>query len=83
MDDNNNSVLKKPVKSSALKASGKTFFFDVYVASNEKRYLKVTESRLIKDGDQQRSQRNSFILFPEDLQNFQLRLTEISGDLAV
>lgn len=70
---------KQPVKSSTLRCGKRTFFFDVNVASNNKRYLKITESRLMGEGE--KSQRNSFLLFPEDLVNFQQRLDELAGDL--
>lgn len=72
--------IRKPVKSSTLKCGKRTFFFDVNLASNNKRYLKITESRFVNDsGDRKR---NSFILFPQDLLNFQQRVEEIKGYLA-
>lgn len=70
---------KQSIKSSVLKSGRRTFFFDVNLASNDKRYLKITESRFIDD--EGNKQRISFVLFPEDLQNFQSRLDEVASDL--
>lgn len=72
-----NNGIKKPLKSSVLKAGKRTFFFDVNLASNNKRYLKITESRF--EGEDKERKRNSFILFSEDIPNFELRLTEAIG----
>lgn len=72
--------LKKPVKSSTLKCGKRTYFFDVNLASNNKKYLKITESRFVEEGQDRK--RNSFILFPEDAINFQSRLTEIVSHLS-
>lgn len=71
--------IKKPVKSSILKCGRRTFFFDVNLASNNKKYLKITESRFIEEGQDRK--RNSFILFPDDIQNFKGRFEEIIGHL--
>lgn len=77
--DKSESVYKKAIKSSMLKCSGKTYFFDVFVASNSKKYLKVTESRLVKQGEP--SKRSSFVLFSDDISNFQTQLNEFVGHL--
>lgn len=71
---------KKTIKSSALKCGRKTFFFDVNLASNNKKYLKVTESRFIGEGSE--TKRSSFVIFPEELVNFQSRLAELATELA-
>ena len=71
---------KTPVKSSVLKMGRQTIFFDVNVASNNRKYLKVSESHFIGEGDERR--RSSFVLFPEQVQDFQSRLNEIAGELA-
>lgn len=76
----NKKEVRKPVQSSILKCGKRTFFFDVNLASNNKKYLKITESRFVNEaGDRKR---NSFILFPEDVLNFQQRMEEITGSLA-
>ncbi len=67
---------KKPIKSSVLKAGKKTYFFDVNLASNNKRYLKITESRLVEEG--QPAKRSTIVLFPEEVVNFQLTVSEIA-----
>jgi single-stranded DNA-specific DHH superfamily exonuclease len=72
-------ALKNVVKSSMLRAGKRTYFFDVKEASNSKRYLKITESMFEKEGEKRKY--NSFILFPENLVDFQQRLNEIAGDL--
>lgn len=69
--------IKEPVKSSVLKCGKRTYFFDVQLASNAKNYLKITESKFMGEGAERK--RNSFILFSQDLQNFQENLKEIAG----
>ncbi len=78
----NSKKVRDTVKSSTLKTGGKTFFFDVNVAKNNKRYLKITESRITGEGESKEIKRSSLILFPEDAQNFQSRLSEVVGFLA-
>lgn len=72
--------IKQTVKSSMLRAGKRTFFFDVKLASNNKKYLKITESSFEGEGKERRY--NSFLLFPEQVVDFQQRLTEISTFLA-
>lgn len=72
--------IKQTVKSAMLRAGKRTFFFDVKVASNNKKYLKITESAFEGEGKERRY--NSFLLFPENLVDFQQRLTEVSNFLA-
>lgn len=72
--------IKQTVKSSMLRAGKRTFFFDVKVASNNKKYLKITESAY--EGESKERRYNSFLLFPENLVDFQQRLTEVSSFLA-
>jgi len=62
-----------------LKTGSRTYFFDVNLASNNKKYLKVTETRFVK-GQEDRV-RNSVVLFPEDIQEFQKNLNEMVGYL--
>lgn len=71
---------KKPVQSSTLKCGKRTFFFDVNLASNNKKYLKITESAFV--GENGERKRNTFLLFAEDVPNFQERLNEIAGHLS-
>lgn len=67
------------VKSSMLRAGSRTYFFDINVASNNKKYLRVTESRFVEEGKDRI--RNSVVLFPEDVQDFQKNLKEMLGYL--
>ena len=71
---------KQTVKSSMLRAGKRTFFFDVRLASNNKKYLKITESAFEGEGKDRRY--NSFLLFPENVVDFQQRLTEVSNFMA-
>lgn len=75
--DNSQTELKKLVKSSILKCGKRTYFFDVNLASNNKRYLKITESKFVDEGTDRK--RNSMILFGDDVLNFQDRLAEACG----
>ena len=48
------------IKSARIRAGKRTFFFDVNVSANDKKYLKITESRFVEDGKDRIY--NSFIL---------------------
>lgn len=80
MDTSKREERQTPVKSSILKMGRQTVFFDVNVAKNNRKYLKISESHFI--GDNGETKRSAFVLFPEQLQDFQSRLTEIAGELA-
>jgi len=69
-------VQKSSVKSSNFRNVAKTFFFDVNTASNNKNYLKITESRFT--GEEKDRIRNSVVIFPEDITDFQKNLKEIA-----
>ena len=51
-----------------LKASSRTYFFDIETTTNGKPYLKISESRINKDTQEQ--VRNTIIIFEEDLFKF-------------
>lgn len=72
---------QQTVKSSTLKAGRRTYFFDIKLASNNSKYLKVTESQMPKEEGGE-IKRNSFLLFRDDAQNFHQRLGELMGDLS-
>lgn len=78
--DKKQTEVRKPVKSSVLKCGKRTYFFDVYLAQNNKNYLKITESRFVEEGQDRK--RNSVLVFPDDVVNFQLRLNEIVSHLS-
>lgn len=70
---------KNKVKSAKFRIGSKTFYFDVNIASSDKKYLKITESRFMGEG--QDRIRNSVVLFPEDIGDFQQNLKDIVGYL--
>jgi hypothetical protein len=72
-------INSKAVKSLMLKSGKRTYFFDVKVSANNNKYLKITESTFEGEGKERRY--NSFLLFPDQVTNFQQRLTEIAGEL--
>ncbi len=67
------------VKSSKFRMGAKTFFFDVNLASNNKKYLKITESRFTGEGKDRI--RNSVVIFPENVKDFQQNLKDMIGYL--
>lgn len=79
MDQQKTSKKINSVKSSMVRAGRRTIFFDVNVAANDKKYLKITESRFVGEGDE--TVRNSLLLFPEDVANFQENLKQMVGYL--
>lgn len=70
---------KKAIKSSVLRLGRKTFFFDVKETSSNKRYLKITES--LFEGEGKPAKRNYFVLFPEEVTNFQSTVNGITSFL--
>lgn len=73
-------MVKSSVKSSKFRVGKRTFFFDINLASNSKKYLKITESRFVEEGKDRI--RNSFVIFPEDIQDFTKNLKEMTGYLS-
>lgn len=71
---------QETVKSSQLRCGRRTYFFDVKKASNNSKYLKVTETQMPKEEGGE-IKRNSFLLFATDAQNFHRTLGELMGDL--
>ena len=72
-------MVKSSLNSAKFRIGKRTFFFDVNVASNDSKYLKITESRFVEEGKDR--DRNSLVLFPEDVQDFQKNLKEMAGYL--
>ncbi|MBI3341487.1 DUF3276 family protein [Candidatus Curtissbacteria bacterium] len=70
---------KNTIKSVNFRIGNKTFFFDVKIASNDGKYLKVTESRFMGEGEDR--VRNSVVLFPKEIKDFQENLKNIIGYL--
>ena len=69
----------KSDKSSNFRAGKRTYFFDLHTASNDKKYIRITESQFVEEGKDR--VRNSFLLFPDDMDNFQKNLKEMVGYL--
>lgn len=68
--------MKNEVSSVRLTTKGKTYFFDVKKAQNDKLYLVITESGMPdKEGKRKRS---SVIIFSEDFKKFKSTINEIS-----
>lgn len=75
----NSDFSQNRVKSSVLKMGAKTIFFDVNLAANNKKYLKITESRFAGEGEDR--VRSSVMLFPENIEGFTKSLKDIVGYL--
>jgi hypothetical protein len=68
------------VKTSHIRFGRRTYFFDINQAENTKKYLKITESKFNGEGKERTY--NSFILFPDDIREFQKTLLEVTGALS-
>ncbi|OGH18952.1 MAG: hypothetical protein A2868_03780 [Candidatus Levybacteria bacterium RIFCSPHIGHO2_01_FULL_40_15b] len=66
------------INSSHVRFGRRTYFFDVN-EKNDKKYLKITESKWMGEGKDRIY--NSFVLFPEEVENFQKNLSEVAGYL--
>ncbi len=64
--------------SKSMRGGGKTYFFDVRESKNGKRYLQITESRFVQNGERQR---NTLFIFPEYVQEFQQTFGEAVSQL--
>ncbi|MBI2051607.1 DUF3276 family protein [Candidatus Roizmanbacteria bacterium] len=62
-----------------LKCGKRTYFFDIKEATNGSKYLKITESRFVKEGEARR--RNSLILFKDDVSGFLGTMEEVRESL--
>lgn len=68
------------VKSSYIRFGKRTYFFDVNVTAQNKKYLKITESKFTEEGKPRVY--NSFLLFPENITEFQKNFEEMIQHLA-
>ena len=59
----------KTLESSHIQFSNRTYFFDVKSTENGKNFLRITESKYLGEGKDRKY--NSFILFPENMPEFQ------------
>jgi len=69
-------------ESKLVKAGSRTYFFDIKEAKNGKRYLVLTESRLVGDKNKNEHQRSSLIIFPEQAKEFAEVVNEMTAKLA-
>jgi len=67
--------------SKLVKAGGRTYFFDIKEAKNGKKYLVLTESRLVGDKNKQERQRSNLIIFPEQAKEFAEVVNEMTAKL--
>jgi len=67
------------LKSSHIRFGKRTYFFDINVGPTNKKYLKITESKFVEEGKPR--QYNSFILFPENVADFQKNFSEMIANL--
>jgi len=68
------------LKSSHVRFGARTYFFDVLAGANQKKFLKITESKFMGEGKERMY--NSFLLMPENLTDFQKNLAEMAGMLS-
>lgn len=61
-----------------LRFGKRTYFLDINEAKNKSKYLRITESTFIKEGERKR---NSIILFKEDIKEFIKAINEAEKDL--
>lgn len=62
-----------------LKRGKRTYFFDLKEASNGNKYLRITESRFVKEGEARK--RNTFTLFKDDIEGFVQTIQEVAESL--
>ena len=65
-------------ESKQLKGAGRTYFLDVALTSQDKPYLRITESR---KGEGDKFERNSIHVFPEDAKKFAKAVDKMTGKL--
>ena len=62
------------IKSSHVRFGRRSYFFDINQGGNDKKYLKITESKFMGEGKDRVY--NSFVLFPDELADFKKNLEE-------
>ncbi|HVZ12696.1 MAG TPA: DUF3276 family protein [Patescibacteria group bacterium] len=72
---------REKIKSSHVRFGRRTYFFDVISGMNDRKYLKVTESKFMGEGKDHLY--NSFLLFPEDIVGFKQNFDEAASLLSV
>jgi hypothetical protein len=64
----------KTLESSHIRFGNRTYFFDVKSGETGKNFLRITESKYFGEGKDRKY--NSFILFPENMPEFQKSLKQ-------
>ncbi len=67
----------KPIKSEMMRCGKRTYFFDVKVTQKGDKYLKITETRLMEEGEPRK--RAMIMIFPEDIERFKSVFNQISN----
>ena len=67
---------EKTIKSEMLRCGKRTFFLDVKLAANNKRYLKITESKMVEEGKPR--ERNNILIFQDDAERFKTIFNQLS-----
>ena len=75
---NEDKIIKEEIFTKIVRAGKRTYFFDINEAKNKSKYLKITESSFIKEGERKR---NTFILFKEDVLKFIEAVKEAEKEL--
>ena len=70
---------RQTLQSAKIRFGKRTFFFDVYQSASAKKYLKITQSEFEGEGKERKY--NSFVLFPDNIKEFQAKIEEIAGAL--
>lgn len=65
----------KLIKSEIIRCGKRTYFFDIKITANGDKYLRITETRLMEEG--QPRKRNNIMIFPEDIENFKSIFNDI------
>lgn len=59
-----------------IRCGKRTYFFDVKVTQKGDKYLKITETRLMEEGEPRK--RSVIMIFPEDIERFKSVFIQIS-----
>ena len=74
-------VTSKTLESSHVRFGRRTYFFDVKASVDDKKFLRITESQFNGDGKDRKY--NSFVLFPENMPEFQKTLKQATLNLGL
>jgi len=69
----------KTLQSAKVRFGKRTYFFDIHQSASAKKYLKITQSECVEEGKDRKY--NSFVLFPDNIKEFQDTMQEITAAL--